>query len=381
MGTAEISNAAFLREGGEMGASMRRFAWHATPLGEPAAWPQSLKTAVSLMLRARQPMFIGWGPQHLSLYNDGYIPICGEKHPHALGRPMAQVWSEIWDQLSVLNDAVMRGEAQWYENMAFDLAGRSESGPSYFSFSYTPLLDDSGAIGGIFCSAVETTAAVRLAQSRADEMQRLQRMFEQAPGFICTLRGPQHVFEFVNDAHRRLFQRAEIVGKTVREAFPDIAGQGFYERLDEVYRTGVRHVAHGMRARLRDTPEAPEREVVLDFIYAPMFDEGGRVTGVFCQGQDVTMAEAAQQATKETQARLKERERELRSLADNSPDMIARFDSQLRYVFVNAAVEGWPAWRSQRFLGRTNEELGMPAGAVRAVEPGAAPGVRQRRTA
>ena len=128
MGTAEISNADFLREGGEMGACMRRFAWHATPLGEPAGWPQSLKTAVSLMLRARQPMFIGWGPQHLSLYNDGYIPICGEKHPHALGRPMAQVWSEIWDQLSVLNDAVMRGEAQLYENMAFDLAGRSESG-------------------------------------------------------------------------------------------------------------------------------------------------------------------------------------------------------------------------------------------------------------
>ena len=82
---------------------------------------------------------------------------------------MAQVWSE---KLSVLNDAVMRGEAQWYENMAFDLAGRSESGPSYFSFSYTPLLlDDSGEIGGIFCSAVETTAAVRLAHSRADEMQ------------------------------------------------------------------------------------------------------------------------------------------------------------------------------------------------------------------
>jgi signal transduction histidine kinase/ActR/RegA family two-component response regulator len=310
MGTAEVSNTAFLREGGAMGACMRGFAWHATPLGEPAAWPQSLKTAVSLMLRARQPMFIGWGPQHISLYNDGYIPICGEKHPHALGRPMAQVWSEIWDQLSVLNDAVMRGEAHWYENMAFDLAGRTESGPSYFSFSYTPLLDDRGAIGGIFCSAVETTAAVRLAQRRADEMQRLQRMFEQAPGFICTLGGPQHVFEFVNDAHRRLFQRPEIVGKTMRESFPDIAGQGFYEPLDEVYRTGVGHVAHGMRARLRDTPDAPEREVVLDLVYAPMFDESGRVTGVFCQGQDVTMADAAQQATKEAHEALRRADRQ-----------------------------------------------------------------------
>ena len=116
-------------------------------------------------------------------------------------------------------------------------------------------------------------------------MQRLQRLLEQAPGSICALRGPQHVFEFVNDAHRRLFPRAEIVGKTVREAFPDIAGQGFYERLDEVYRTGVRHVAHGMRARLRDTPEAPEREVVLDFIYVPLFDEGDASTGSFAKAR------------------------------------------------------------------------------------------------
>ena len=128
MGIAEVSGPAFLHEGGEMGACMRAFPWKDTPLGEPADWPQSLKTAVSLMLRARQPMFIGWGPQLVSLYNDGYIPICGEKHPHALGRPMAQVWSEIWDTLSALNQAVMRGEAQWFENMPFALAGRGDGG-------------------------------------------------------------------------------------------------------------------------------------------------------------------------------------------------------------------------------------------------------------
>ena len=145
MRTTEISNAAFLREGGEMGASMRSFAWHATALGEPAAWPQSLKTAVSLLLRARQPMFIGWGPQAISLYNDGYIPICGRKHPHALARPMAQVWSEIWDALGPMNEAVMRGESLWHENMPFELAGR-DGATSYFSFSYTPLLGDDGRI-------------------------------------------------------------------------------------------------------------------------------------------------------------------------------------------------------------------------------------------
>jgi len=86
---------AFLQDDGEMGRLMRALDWSATLLGPPAGWPQSLKTAVSLLLRARQPMFIGWGRQFISFYNDGYIPICGRKHPHALAQPMGQVWSEI----------------------------------------------------------------------------------------------------------------------------------------------------------------------------------------------------------------------------------------------------------------------------------------------
>jgi PAS domain S-box-containing protein len=295
----------FLREGGEMGQHMRALAWERTPLGAPQAWPQSLKTAVSLMLRARQPVFIGWGPQLISLYNDGYIPICGTKHPHALARPMAQVWAEIWDTLSPINDAVLRGESQWFENMPFDLAGRAEAGPSYFSFSYTPLLDDAGAIGGIFCSAIETTNTLRLAERRSIEAKRQQRLFEQAPGFICTLRGPDHVFEFVNDSYRRLFNRSEFVGRTVREAFPELGGQGFYELLDQVYATGQRYVGESVPARLRDAAGGGERDVLLDFIYAPVFDDEGRVTGIFCEGHDVTSTHAAQQALLEKEEQLR----------------------------------------------------------------------------
>lgn len=160
----EPSDQLHLRGGGAMGALMRYHDWSATPLGAMDSWPQSLKTAVSLILRAQQPMFIGWGPSHISLYNDGYIPILGDKHPHALGHPMAEVWSEIWDELRQLNEAVMRGESLSFENKPFQLAGRKMSGPHYFSFTYTPLLDDDGQVAGIFCAATETTAAVRLAQ-------------------------------------------------------------------------------------------------------------------------------------------------------------------------------------------------------------------------
>ncbi|MCC2632507.1 MAG: hypothetical protein K0S48_393 [Ramlibacter sp.] len=181
MGAQDLTVLPFLREGGAMGALIQAFDWSATRLGPPAGWPQSLKTAVSLLLRAQQPMFIGWGPDFVSLYNDGYIAILGAKHPRALGHPMAEVWEEIWDELRPLNEAVMRGESLSFEDRPFDLAGRGFDAPSYFSFTYTPLLDDDGQVAGIFCAAIETTSAVRLAQeaSAARNAQQALRLSEE----------------------------------------------------------------------------------------------------------------------------------------------------------------------------------------------------------
>jgi PAS domain S-box-containing protein len=159
------SNQPHLTGGGAMGALVRCHDWSTTPLGQTESWPLSLKTAVSLILRAQQPMFIGWGPSYISLYNDGYIPILGDKHPAALGHSMADVWSEIWYELRTLNEAIMRGESLSFENKPFQLAGRETPGPHYFSFTYTPLLDDDGQVGGIFCAAIETTSMVALAEN------------------------------------------------------------------------------------------------------------------------------------------------------------------------------------------------------------------------
>jgi PAS domain S-box-containing protein len=304
-----IDSASFLDGGGETGALMRAKDWSHTPLGPPERWPQSLRTAVALMLRSKQPIFIGWGSDLISLYNDGYIPICGKKHPEGLGLPMSQLWREIWDSLEPINIAVLRGESQWYDDMPFALAGRGHADLSYFSFSYTPLLGDDNRISGIYCAAIETTEKVRLERQRAQALERQHRMFMQAPGFICTLRGPEHVFEFVNDAHRQLFDRSDSVGRTVREAFPDLADQGFYELLDQVYATGERYIARGVPIRFRARPGEFEQHRRLDFIYAPILDEEGKVSGIFCEGYDVTESFVAQAA-------LREREEQLRLATD-----------------------------------------------------------------
>ncbi|HEY1502932.1 MAG TPA: hybrid sensor histidine kinase/response regulator, partial [Stellaceae bacterium] len=93
---AQVESVPFLAGGGELGARMRSFDWQGTPLGPPQDWPRSLKTAVRIMLTSRQPIWIGWGPELTYLYNDPYKSIIGGKHPWALGRPVAEVWREIW---------------------------------------------------------------------------------------------------------------------------------------------------------------------------------------------------------------------------------------------------------------------------------------------
>ncbi len=154
-----------LRGGGVMGNLIRCYDWSTTPLGPTVSWPLSLKTAVSLVLRARQPMFVSWGPDHVLLYNDSYIPILGDKHPDALGQSMADVWSENWHDLGPLNEAAMRGESLSFENRPVQWQGPTTAYTRYFNFTYTPILDDDGVVAGLFCAALETTATVMLAEN------------------------------------------------------------------------------------------------------------------------------------------------------------------------------------------------------------------------
>src|SRR5688572_6751076 len=104
-----------LAGGGELGARMRAIDWASTPLGPVASWPQSLKTAVRIMLTSRQPMFVWWGDDLINLYNDAYKDIVGGKHPQALGQPASVVWREIWDQVRPRASTAMQQNAGTYD--------------------------------------------------------------------------------------------------------------------------------------------------------------------------------------------------------------------------------------------------------------------------
>jgi PAS domain S-box-containing protein len=152
--------------GGEMGTLIGSWDWADSPLGPIETWPQSLRTLVDLMLGAAHPAYIAWGPDHTSLYNDAYIPILGTKHPAALGRPFAEVWSEIWDEFRPIVAATMAGQAHYSQDRAVPLAGRKNRPVSWFTYSWTPVRDESGHVAGFYCSATETTDHVLLEESR-----------------------------------------------------------------------------------------------------------------------------------------------------------------------------------------------------------------------
>jgi PAS domain S-box-containing protein len=295
----------FLDVPSEMAARIRELDWTKTQLGSPAAWPVPLKTLVGLMLSATQPMFMFWGYDQIWLYNDAFIPILGNKHPHALGCPaLDQVWSEARDSLAPLFAKVLAGEPVHTHDfpIMLDRQGRLEE--SYFTYSYTPARDETGAVAGLFGVCTETTEDVRRGKRLVAERERLRRQFEQAPGFVIIMRGRDHVVDFLNNEHRRLFASDEWIGKTIREAFPSIADQGFFELLDRVFDTGQSFRAQGAGVRYRRAPGAEEELRYLDFIYAPLTEEDGRVSGIFCEGFDVTEKRQSREVLDAAQAEL-----------------------------------------------------------------------------
>ncbi len=160
--------------GGETGALMRTFDWSATPLGSPQKWPQTLKIGVRMILGSRYPMFIWWGPQLIKLYNDAYAHMTlGAKHPWALGRSAPDIFAEIWDDIVPRVEYVFKtGEATWDEELLLILERNGFPEESYHTFSYSPMPDDHGNIGGILCAVREDTQRV-LSQRRLKTMREL----------------------------------------------------------------------------------------------------------------------------------------------------------------------------------------------------------------
>ena len=170
----ESHSLSFLAGGGECGQLARALDWSTTPLGNPSTWPGSLRAIVAMMLRSRHPMFLWWGPALIQIYNDAYLPSFGAgKHPAAMGQRGAECWQEIWPIISPQIDGVLYEQrASWNEDHLVPIFRNDRIEEVYWTYGYSPVIDDSGAVGGVLVVCTETTPRV-LAERRARTMRLL----------------------------------------------------------------------------------------------------------------------------------------------------------------------------------------------------------------
>ena len=156
--TLSISTADWLLGGGEMAKLIKAKDWSTTALGPITTWPQSLRTVVSLAQASNSPISLIWGPGHVQVYNDGYWPICAAKHPTAMGQDFRECWATAWPVIGEAYAAALAGKPSYLEKMRIFLDRYGFMEETWFTFSFSPITDESGKVGGLFHPVTEMTS-------------------------------------------------------------------------------------------------------------------------------------------------------------------------------------------------------------------------------
>lgn len=245
-------------------------------------------------LHAKFPIAILWGPQGVLLYNDAYAKVAGSRHPAILGLPVREAWPEAVDFNGDMLRRVLAGEALSYEDMAFELEHHGVVTAFWMTLHYSALPGADGRPAGVLALVQDTTDTVRAKDRLGTERERFARLFDQSPSFMAMLEGPEHRIELANPNFLKLVGHRCVLGRTVADALHDARDQGYVDLLDQVYTTGMPFAANGSRYAVQTTSGGPVSERYVDFVFQPIRDAAGDVSGIFAEGFDVTDRLAAE---------------------------------------------------------------------------------------
>ncbi|MCY7380910.1 MAG: PAS domain-containing protein [Gemmatimonadaceae bacterium] len=291
---------------GEMRQRVRDFDWSRTSLGPIHTWPRALRTIVDVALGCAFAQVVLWGPDLIQLYNDAYAEIIGKRHPGVLGEGMRVSWPTHWESSRPHFERILQGETISLHDAPFEFDRDGATTIAYFTASQSPIRGDGGVIEGILATIVETTAGVhtqemqidrdrlleelqqRAAELRASE-QRLRELFDQAPVAVAVLEGPDHVYTIASPRYTATPGGGRpLLGRTIREAFPELAGQGFVETMDRVYETGEPYFVNERLVKLDPDGDGIQDERWFNVGYQPLRDASGVVYAVASVTYDIT---------------------------------------------------------------------------------------------
>ena len=340
-------NDAFPRAGGETGVLMRVHDWARTALGPPSGWPAALRVSVNLILGSPESMFLAWGPDLVFFFNDTYRPILGPRLPHALGAPMRELWSDVWEQVRPMVELALAGTASRYDDLPLTMARHGVEEQTWWSFSYSPAFDEDGAVMGLFCVTSETTQRVLSERALRAREAELLLVTDTLPLLIAFI-DRDLTYRFANRAYEDWFERSpeQVIGCHVRDLLDD---DGYATRA-----AAFAAALDGVPTRLElDWPHRDGRPRVADIRYLPRRAEDGTVDGFYVFVLDVTDRKQVERLLRETNETLERRVAE-RTLDRNALWQLSS-DIMLRCGFDGTIIAVNPAWTA--VLGWSEEEL------------------------
>lgn len=277
----------FLQVPGEMSVRIGSFNWANTPLGPLEQWPATLKFSVNMMLSSAFPAMICWGRSFVQIYNDSFRSIIGlQKHSAALGESASATFSEIWQTLGPLFHRAMEGETVSAPDTMLALNdGLPEE--QYFQFSFSPVRDESGEVQAVFVVCIETTKKVMAFNDLNAYKNNIKRVIRQAPVGICIVNGDSLFVTEVNSAFLQIIgkRKDELVNRPYKDAYNSAEAE--HESIvEQVIRTGREHTVKEYPLTVSNA--GIQRQIFVDFVYEPVRNIEGLVTGAVIVANNVT---------------------------------------------------------------------------------------------
>ena len=289
------------------------------------------------MLRSSAPVFVAWGPDLSLLYNDACVGILGQKHPDALGQPLYAVWPEKRADTEPLARQMLANEFVSVENACFTVRRDATGELAWCNFSIAPVDGPDGRVAGLYCALSDTMAGVLANHQRQAETERFYKLFEQAPSFMAVVRGPSHVYELANRSYQQLVGCQEVVGKAFRDLGHKIEGQDYGALLDQVYATGKAFTGSRMPVLFAHQLGGPPELRLIDFVFQPITDPDGSVSGVFIEGNDVTEHARAEDELEASRRSAQQTAQRLDALLQAAPVGIILADADGTLLRINPA--------------------------------------------